>query len=484
MRNRNKRPAWLRYGVAVLAVCASLAFGLYLGSLTYTTPYLFFYPAVLVALWFGGFRAGLLATVLAAIAVDWFFLLPVGISADLTSLLRGFFFVLSFGLICWLIDARRVRAEALIERQMRLLDIANEPMIVWDEKEHIVFWNRGAERLYGWTKDEAVGHRIHDFLKTGFPQPLPSIQLELSQTGRWHGELEHTRKDGSHVQVESWWTLEGSVGRRGAVLEVNFDLTERKSAEKLLIQSEKLASVGRLASTLAHEVNNPLAAAMNAIFLAASEPSLSSQTQRMLGIADQELRRASHMTAQTLAFSRSNDARPSVLNLPKVIDEVVEVYARKLKERKVSVQQRYRCGPCGKNCEFCFVGNAGELRQVISNLLANGMDALNDGGTLHLRVSRNSCLRANQDCVRLTIADNGCGIRTQDLKRIFEPFFTTKESVGTGLGLWVTEQIIRKHNGSIRVRSKAGKGTVFCLTIPAEPVATSETAGVIAGAFR
>ncbi len=476
MRSKNKRPAWSRYGVALVAVAISLAVGLYLRPSTYSTPYLFFYPAVLIALWYGGFRAGLLATLLSAVAVDRYFLLPIGLSTDLISILRGLFFIVSFGLICWLIDARRVRAEALIELQVRLLDVAFEPILVRDGQGRIVFWNKGSDRLYGWAKDEAVGQYSHDLLKTVFPDSLQSIQAELAQNGRWHGELQHTRKDGTHVQVESWWTLDQSDDKQSAVLESNFDLTERRSAEKLLVQSEKLASVGRLAATLAHEVNNPLAAATNLVYLVSREPSLSPQLRQMLETADEELRRAAHITAQTLAFSRTDSVR-NALNLPKIVDEVVGVYTRKLTERRISVQQRYRCGPCGRDCDFCFLGNAGELRQVISNLLANGMDALKDGGTLHVRVSRCSRFGLNGECVRLTIADNGCGIRTENLRRIFEPFFTTKESVGTGLGLWVTEQIIRKYKGSIRVRSKAGKGTVFSLIMPATPVETVTTSG-------
>jgi PAS domain S-box-containing protein len=432
---------------------------------------------------YGGFSAGLLGTLLTAAVVDWYFLPPYGgPSVDPASVLRCLFFCLTFGLICWLVDARKIRAEALIERQIRLLDITFEPVLVRDEQDRIVFWNRGAERLYGWTKDEALGQRSHDLLKPVFPESLQSIQSELARNGHWHGELQHTRKDGTHVLVESWWTLE-APNEKTAVLEANYDLTERKSSEKLLVQSEKLASVGRLAATLAHEVNNPLAAAMNAVFLASSDPNLSRQTQDILGLADQELRRAAHITEQTLAFSRTG-ASVQALNVPNIIDEVVDIYARKLKERRISITRRYRCAPCGINCNFCFVGNAGELRQVISNLVGNAMDAVNDGGTLHLRVSRFSALGAKGEFVRVTIADDGCGIRTEHLKRIFEPFFTTKESIGTGLGLWVTEQIIRKCMGTIRVRSQTGKGTVFCLTLPAKSaesdrraIATEERSG-------
>jgi len=244
------------------------------------------------------------------------------------------------------------------------------------------------------------------------------------------------------------------------------DITERKRAEEALVRSEKLASVGRLAATIAHEVNNPLAAATNALYLAASDPSLSAATRDHLKLADQELRRAAHVATRTLSFCRESAAR-APLNLPKLVNEVLGVYARKLQERGIGVRQRYRCGPCGEDCDSCFVGNAGELRQVISNLLGNGIDALRDNGTLQVRVSRISGFNQGPPRIRLTIADNGCGIRASNLKRIFEPFFTTKQAVGTGLGLWTTREIIGKYGGSVRVRSQPGRGTVFSVLLPA-----------------
>ncbi len=249
---------------------------------------------------------------------------------------------------------------------------------------------------------------------------------------------------------------------RGAV-GAFIDVSDRKKAEEALIRSEKLAALGRLAATIAHEVNNPLAAAMNAIFIASGDAGLAPQTRSALELADQELRRAAHITSRTLGFYRDkNSAGP--IELPKLIDEVVGVYARKLQEQGIKVLRRYRCY-CRP--QSCFIADAGELRQVISNLLMNGMDAIRENGTVHIRLARLSDLRGNGAVIRLTIADTGSGIRSEHLSRIFEPFFTTKERTGTGLGMWVSQEIIRKHGGSIRVRSKEGKGTVCCVTVPA-----------------
>jgi signal transduction histidine kinase len=212
-------------------------------------------------------------------------------------------------------------------------------------------------------------------------------------------------------------------------------------------------------------VNNPLAAAMNAVYIANCDSSLSQGARNALAIADQELQRAAHITARTLGFYREQNA-PKPVELPKLIDDIVSVYANKLQERGIIVHRRYRCCACP---QACFVANAGELRQVISNLLMNGMDAIRNDGILHIRLERFSSLGEGGPKIRLTIADTGGGIRTEHLRRIFEPFFTTKETVGTGLGLWISQEIVRKHGGTLRVRSQEGKGTVCCITVPAMP---------------
>ena len=314
------------------------------------------------------------------------------------------------------------------------------------------------EELLGMTPEELTHPEDRDADRLYVQERMPILDTDKR----------YIRKDGSviwvHVTAAMIRDGEGKLLRSAGVVQ---DITERKLAEEVLLRNEKLAATGRMAATIAHEVNNPLAGATNALYLASTDPGLKPNTKEYLRIADEELRRATHITRQTLGFYRSSDS-PTPIAFSKLIDELLGVYKTKLQSRNITVNRRYRCGPCAEGCEDCFYINPGELRQIISNLLANGMDALRDNGTLYIRVSRITNLNVGGKYIHLTIADNGCGIRVEHLKRIFEPFFTTKESLGTGLGLWVTQELVRKHNGVIKIRSRRDKGTVFRISFPAE----------------
>jgi signal transduction histidine kinase len=267
-----------------------------------------------------------------------------------------------------------------------------------------------------------------------------------------------------------WWEvivtpIRDADGKVERLLATSRDITARKQAEQALIQSEKLASVGRMAATIAHEINNPLSAAINALYLVSQEKALSANARQNLRLAEEELARMAQITRTTLGFYRDTST-PTLVRLHDLADNVLSLYARKIRERGIAVHTHYDAVN-GK-----IRATPGEIRQVISNLLANGLDALPPGGALHLRVA--ALELAQERAVRLTIADNGSGISPAHLKRIFDPFFTTKESVGTGLGLWVSREIVRKYGGAIRVRSRPGKGTVFCLFFPS-PAAAEQT---------
>jgi PAS domain S-box-containing protein len=255
--------------------------------------------------------------------------------------------------------------------------------------------------------------------------------------------------------------LRDSAGKPLRMIGAAVDVTERRRAEEALRNTEKLAAAGRLAASIAHEINNPLEAVTNLIFLARTTGTANAKGERLLTIAEEELRRAAHLTKQTLGFYRDSTF-PSQFNVTDIIDDVLSLYARRMEARGVTVKRNY-VDPGEMH------GMVGEIRQAISNLVANGLDAMSgSGGTLYIRVRRTMHSQSGS-ALRITVADTGMGIPIEFQTRIFEPFFTTKQETGTGLGLWLTKNILEKHRGTIRVvsTSNAGKtGTVVLLTLP------------------
>ena len=241
---------------------------------------------------------------------------------------------------------------------------------------------------------------------------------------------------------------------------IGTDNTARKQTEEALIRSEKLACVGRMAATIAHEINNPLSSALNALYLVKTDPALPECVKGHLALAGQELGRVAHITKQTLGFFREV-GDPTAVDIAGVFDSVLDIYGPRLRNKNVTVLRRYRSSTSIHTIE-------GEIRQIVSNLISNSLDALPRGGRLHVRLFEPQPLHGHRSMVRMTIADDGEGIATENLKRVLEPFFTTKESIGTGLGLWVTSELVKKHEGRMRLKSKLGRGTVVTIWLPME----------------
>ena len=241
---------------------------------------------------------------------------------------------------------------------------------------------------------------------------------------------------------------------------VTMDITARRKAEEALRSSEKLAATGRLAATIAHEINNPLEAVTNFIYLAKTTEGISDKVHDYLEIADQELGRVSHIARQTLGFYRDTSG-PKVIQVSQLVQDVVNLYQRKAHYKSLDI--RTEVPP-----ELKISGLAGELRQVLSNLLANAIDASVDGGKIRIRGRRVRDARNGHEVIRLTIGDSGCGMPQEVQKKLFTPFFTTKADVGTGLGLWVTKGMVEKARGNIRFRSRENGGTVFTMVFPAQ----------------
>ena len=232
---------------------------------------------------------------------------------------------------------------------------------------------------------------------------------------------------------------------------------ERLLGEALL-QSEKLAAMGRMSTAMAHEINNPLGAAMNSVYLAQISAERPESVQEYLTLADEELKRIAHVTRQVLGFYRESTTKPSCVSSGAMMDEALAIFTSKIKAKHAAVTKQY-------DHRLKVIAVPGELRQVFSNILANSLDAIPEHGTIKVRI----CTVRQGSSVRITIADNGKGIEAAVMPSIFEPMFTTKGNIATGLGLWVSKQLIESHNGSIYIRSStkgANRGTTCSIVLP------------------
>jgi two-component system NtrC family sensor kinase len=239
------------------------------------------------------------------------------------------------------------------------------------------------------------------------------------------------------------------------------EMRARKRAEEALINSEKLASVGRMAAVLSHEINNPLESVTNLLYIAKTAQGIPEETRNYLEMADGELRRIAHITRQTLGFYREI-AAPISFQVAKLFESIVDLLQAKVVARRATVHIL-----CDDGLQI--TAFQGELRQVFSNLMRNSLDAIPEGGTIILRASKIQSDRGGRPAVRISVADSGHGISRTVLPRMFQPFFTTKGMVGNGLGLWVSKQIIEKHGGTMQVRSRTNapfRGTTFSAVLP------------------
>ncbi|MFT4112319.1 sensor histidine kinase [Silvibacterium sp.] len=256
-------------------------------------------------------------------------------------------------------------------------------------------------------------------------------------------------------------TLEVALRGRHRQYQVRDQIEQVIQAQNALRRSEKLAVTGRLAASIAHEINNPLESVTNLLFLLRSESS-PEKVRKYLDQAEQELARVTEITKHTLRYYREPN-KPVEVDVETLLDSVLALYHSRLQAAHVAVQKEVRFVPA-----FA-ITNPGELRQVVANLIGNALDAMRKGGTLRLRIRRESAIRIQKPSLLVTIADTGSGINQDLLPTIFEPFVTTKGETGTGLGLWVLQELAEKNGWSVRVRSSTSpkhRGTVFSVLIP------------------
>ncbi len=260
--------------------------------------------------------------------------------------------------------------------------------------------------------------------------------------------------------------VRGSDGEVRAISAAVLDVTQQTKAEAALRQSEKLAAVGRLASSISHEINNPLEAVTNLLYLAAAEPGLSEAGKEYVRMAEDEVRRVSQIATQTLRFHRQQNS-PTNVTPAQLVDPVLNLFQGRLVNSRIHVEASYST----VRTVLCFEN---DIRQILNNLIANAIDAMRSGGRLMVRAHDACDLRSGSEGVRIAVADTGPGMDDATMKRVFEPFYTTKGLNGNGLGLWISQGIVERHQGQLRVRSTRHDlmhGTIFSMFLPsgAEP---------------
>lgn len=354
-------------------------------------------------------------------------------------------------------------AVARNEKELLLLtDILPALVAYIDADEKFQRVNQTYEQWFGKPKADVVGRTIREIMGSNYQRLESHIRDVLcGEVVQYEATNDYPDKR-RHVLITYVPDFDDEHRVRGFAALIQ-DITDRRAAEEALRKTEKLAAVGRLAASISHEINNPLESVTNLVFLARNAPEIAPRTREFLNIAERELGRVSQIASQTLRFYRQS-SRPSQINLAEVLDAVLSVYEGRISNSQIQVRREYADG------EYLIAGLDGELRQVFANLIGNAIDASPPGGRIRLRIASGRAPDGSHE-MRVIVADNGSGISPELRSRIFEPFFTTKTNTGTGLGLWITREILGKHGGRIRVRSSqtpGGTGTVFMVCLPVE----------------
>jgi PAS domain S-box-containing protein len=363
----------------------------------------------------------------------------------------------------------RKQAEQKIREQAALLDITTDAILVRDRENKILFWNKGAEQMYGWKADDVLGKNANNLLYKETSSQLEVALKTVLEIGEWQGELHQVTKDGKKIIVESCWTLvRDEVKQPKSILTVNTDITQKKQLEAQFLRAQRLESIGTLASGIAHDLNNVLTPILMTAQLLETQIH-DERSKRLLPILVTNAKRGANLVKQVLSFARGLEGKFTILQIKHLISEIKQI-AKQTFPKSIEI---YTSLPQYLGTVF---GDATQLHQVLMNLCVNARDAMPDGGTLsisaeNLFIDQNHA-KMNLDAqvgsyIVITVADTGTGIPPEILDRIFEPFFTTKEiGKGTGLGLSTVIGIIKSHGGFVKVYSEVGRGTQFKVYLP------------------
>ncbi|MBE8970786.1 PAS domain S-box protein [Nostocales cyanobacterium LEGE 12452] len=375
--------------------------------------------------------------------------------------------------------SERHQQEQKIREQAALLDITTDAIIVEDLHNQILFWNHGAEKIYGWQVQEAQGKNTWELLSKKTSPLLFAAQKTVIEHGTWQGELHKFTKNGREIIIASRWTLMlDAVGLPKSILIIDTDITEKKQLETHLLHSQRLESLGTLASGIAHDLNNILTPIMGiAHLLPLKYPHLDDSSLQMLKILESNAKRGGDLVRQILLFTRGSEKKFTILLVSQLLEDIKQIAQRTFpKFIDINTDIAPEIG--------MVFGDSTELHQVFMNLVVNARDAMPNGGKLcisatklfidenharmHIGATANSY-------VKITVTDTGVGIDSEIIERIFDPFFTTKEvGKGTGLGLSILMGIIKSHGGFVEVASQVGIGTKFQVYLPSKEGSISQ----------
>lgn len=391
------------------------------------------------------------------------------------------------GLAVYFLDITQEReAEERLKEQAELLDRAQDAINVRDLEDNIVFWNAGAERMYGWARDEVLGRSIRELLYAD-PASFDEATRVVLDEGEWTGEIEHLCRDGTTVTVESRWSLvRDDTGEPTRVLSINTDTTERKKLVSQFLRAQRMESIGTLAGGIAHDLNNMLTPILGSVALLRMT-STDPDAEEMLADMEAAAKRAAELIRQILTFARGGDVGDGSVDAAAAIRDigrfVRDTFPKQITFRHSLPDDLWRVA-----------GDPTQIHQVMMNLCVNARDAMPEGGELHI-AAQNLSLDDNYAAmtgvasagphVVIEVSDTGAGMSPETVRQVFDPFFTTKSvGEGTGLGLSTVESIVRRAGGVVTVYSEVGRGTTFKLYLPAREGEASATREVPSGALR
>lgn len=364
-------------------------------------------------------------------------------------------------------------ANGRLASQAALLDLTHDAIFVRDPANIITYWNRGAEQLYGWTADDAIGRNANDLLKTRYPTDLAGINARLMKSGHWEGEVTQTKRDGSDVKIQSRWSLQRDRhGKARATMETNSDVTQRRAAEQGLRKAQaelahvtRVTTLGELAASIAHETSQPLAAIVSngeagMRWLNRDSPNLEAakaSLEKMVGSA----RRAHEVVARLRAMARRSDAELLPISLNEVIKECLALIHREMEDRRIKLE--LSTDPSLSP----ILGDRVQLQQVIINLVMNALQAMTNPDSPRILRIATGTDGTDGDMAVLEVIDTGTGLPPEVADKLFTAFHTTKTD-GMGMGLSISRSIVEAHGGQIGASPNPRGGAIFVVRLPVD----------------